>query len=368
MKIDADILDRFAELSGDENPIHLDVEEAKAYGFPRQVAHGALLVALLSRIIGSKIPGPGAVWMSQSINWVSPVFVGDEIELVATVANVSSGAGIISLDIEVANQKSAIVMKGSAQVKMSEIVETGRVALITGGSRGIGAAIARRMGENGATVAVNYLRSPDAAGQVVKDIESAEGTAQAFSADLSSPEATKKLVEEVISTFGRIDVVVHCAVAAINPKKADELTYADMGAHLETTLGGALALLNGASPGMVDRKWGRFIFLGSAGMLGTPPNGMAGYLSAKQGLWGLVRSMATELGPSGITTNMISPGITVTDLTVDITSRAKEVEARRSPMRRLATVDDSAELVAFLASEGAGYINGINLPVTGGPA
>ena len=102
-------------------------------------------------------------------------------------------------------------------------------------------------------------------------------------------------------------------------------------------------------------------------MSGAPPAGWAAYLTAKQALWGLAKSMATEFGPSGITTNMVSPGLTVTDLTTNIPARAKEVEAHRSPMRRLATSQDTAELVSFLAGKPSGYINGANLPVSGGP-
>lgn len=94
---------------------------------------------------------------------------------------------------------------------------------------------------------------------------------------------------------------------------------------------------------------------------------MGAYVAAKEALWGLTKGMAAELGPSGITTNMVSPGVTVTDLTAFVPARAKEVAARTSPMRRLATSQDTAELVAFLASTAAGFINGSNLPVTGGP-
>lgn len=369
------LVQKFAEVSGDVNPIHMDAEDAKAYGYPRQVAHGALMLAAVSKMIGMKIPGPGAVWMNQSIEWTAPVFVGDQIDITATVASISDGAGILRLNLEARNQKDELTMRGDAQVKVSEKL-TGeatneenpmRVALITGGSRGIGATISRKLADIGMIVAVNYNRSEKAAETVVKDVQKSGGTAKSFAADLNDTNATKTMVNDVIGVFGRLDVVVHCAVAEIKSRNVVELDYSDLEEQIKLTLGGAVAIVSAAHKGMIERRFGRFIFLGTQAMSGTPPVGWATYLTAKQAQWGLVRSMATELGPSGITTNMVSPSMTITDLTADIPIRIKEVEARQSPMRRLATSQDTAELVTFLAGDGSGYINGSNLPVTGGP-
>ncbi|MFC1874298.1 SDR family oxidoreductase [Chloroflexota bacterium] len=374
LKVDAATIERFAELSGDNNPIHLDAEEARAYGYSRPVAHGALLVALLSRVIGTEVPGPGAVWMSQAIEWLAPVFEGDEIEMAVTVEKASTGAGVLLLDIVATTQEGKIVMKGNAKVKVAEKLtrpnlDSGggkRVVLVTGGSRGIGAAIARRLGAHGVAVAVNYHKSREAAEQVVQEIETSGGSAQAFTADLGDSAATSHMIEKIIDAFGRLDIVVHGASPNILRSPVAEVGYNDIEPYLKTYLGGALTLIASASPQMVEWKFGRFIFLGTAWMLGMPPTGTTAYLAAKQALWGLVKCAATELGPSGITCNMVSPGMTVTDLTADIPSRLKELEAHKSPMRRMATTQDTAALVEFLVSDAAGYINGVNLPLTGG--
>ena len=376
LNVDASTIAGFAEFSGDKNPIHLDPEEARAYGYPRQLAHGALLLSLLSKVVGMDLPGPGAVLMSQSTEWLRPVFEGDEVELVATVGGVSTGAGIISLDVYANNQKGEQVMKGNAKVKLAERMTKknlpsangGHVALITGASRGIGAEIARRLGHSGFAVAANYLSSRDSAEGLAQEIQASGGSCETFAGDLSDPDITSDVVREVIRSFGRVDVVVHGASPSIDPQKVDQLRYGDLEPFLKVYVGGALSLLAGASPGMVDRKFGRFIFMGTSAMFGPPPMGMTAYMAAKEALWGLVKGMATELGPSGITTNMVSPGITATDLTAFMPARTKEVVARTSPMRRLATSQDTAELVAFLASDAAGYINGVNMPVIGGPS
>jgi len=375
LNVDSALVKRFAEISGDENPIHMDSEDAKAYGYPRQVAHGALMLAAVSKMIGMEVPGPGAVWMNQSIEWTAPVFVGDQIDITAKITSVSEGAGILRLELEARNQKNEMTMRGNAQVKVSEKVaevatqeeNTELIALVTGGSRGIGAAIAKQLGACGMAVAVNYHNAKASAEDVAKQIQDAGGSARIFSADLSDAAEANTLVNDVVGVFGRLDIVVHCAVPRIGPRNVSDLNYADMEEHLKLTLGGAVSMMSAAHRGMVARNFGRFIFLGTTAMTGTPPVGWAAYLTAKEALWGLVKSMATEFGPSGITTNMVSPGMTITDLTSDISARAKEVEAHRSPMRRLATSQDTAELVSFLAGNSSGYINGANLPVSGGP-
>ena len=373
-KIDASTIESFARLSGDRNPIHLDGEEAKAYGYPRQVAHGALIAGFLSKIIGMDVPGPGAIWMSQSIDWLKPVFLGDEIELTVTIEGVSVGAAVLSLAVGAKNQNGESVMEGNARVKASErltgpppVSDGDRVALVTGGSRGIGAAVASRLAEGGLTVAVNYLKSKDSADHVVDGIRSAGGSAKAYSADVGDHDATADMVQEIVQSFGQIDVIVHGATPSIGQINVGELSYRELEPYLKTYLGGALVLMAAATPGMAERRFGRLIFLGTSYMFGVPHAGLAAYVAAKHGLLGLVKGLAAELGPSGITSNMVSPGVTVTDLTGDMPARMKELEARRSPMRRLASVRDTAEMVGFLASPQAGFINGANIPVTGGP-
>lgn len=374
-RVDASTVDRFAELSGDRNPIHVDSREAEAYGYPHRIAHGAILIAFLSRMIGTEVPGPGAVWMSQSVEWAAPVFVDDEIELAVTVKHVSLAAGIVSLDAVATNEKGQVVMKGNAMVKLGDRVagsnpdggRAQRVALVTGGSRGIGNAIARRLAAGSLAVIVNYRESRETAKQVVEEIQAAGGSALAIAADLGDATATSEMVRDILQSFGRLDVIVHGASPRIHPVKVGELRYSDIEAFVKVYVGGALALVSSALPGMIERKFGRFIFLGTSFLFGVPPVGLSAYVSAKHALWGLVRCVATELGPAGITANMISPAMTVTDLTAHVPARVKEVEAYRNPRRRLATPSDTAELVAFLASDVAGYVNGANLPVTGGP-
>ena len=175
------------------------------------------------------------------------------------------------------------------------------------------------------------------------------------------------MIDSVFEAFGRIDVVVHGASPSVPPVGVLDLAYADIERYYKVYVGGALTLLARTVPRMTEHRFGRFIFMGTSFLFGVPPDGMAAYVAGKESLWGLVKALAGELGPKGITCNMVSPGVTVTDLTADLPARLKELHARKSPVRRLATTADSAAVVAFLASEAGGYVNGVNMPVTGGP-
>jgi 3-oxoacyl-[acyl-carrier protein] reductase len=372
--VDEALIESFAQFSGDRNPLHIDSAAARAFGYPRQVAHGAITVAFLSQIIGMELPGPGALWLGHSVDWLAPVYLEDEIELEATITRLSVAAGVILLKVRAQNQHGTSVMTAECKVRISEMSNRStnsngvkRVALVLGGSRGIGAAITRRLANEGYNVAINCRPGSAAGGSLVRELAETGLSVGTAPGDMADPKDAERMLQKVLSEFGRVDVVVHCATPPIPPVEAASLKYLDIEAYLRTYLVGTTATLAAVLGGMKERRFGRFIFLGTSYMFGIPPVGMAAYVAAKSALWGLSRSLATELGPFGITSNMVSPGLTSTDLTGHISARIKEVDARKSPARRLADVDDTAAIVAFLARDEASYINGANLPVTGGP-
>src|SRR5579862_7304655 len=373
--VDEALIAGFAQFSGDRNPLHVDSAAAQAYGYPRQIAHGVITVAFLSRIIGMDLPGPGALWMGYSIDWLTPVYLGDEIELVASVAQISLATGILLLKVRAQNQHGATVMTAECKVRVSEMSERittaedggKRVALVLGGSRGIGAAVTRRLAGEGMRVAVNCRFGSSAGQALVRELSQTGADIRLAPGDIADAKDSTQMIESVLGELERVDVVVHSATPPIPALDAAALGYADLELYLRPYLAGATATAAAVIGGMKERRFGRFIFLGTSYLFGTPPAGMAAYVTAKSALWGLTRSLATELGPFGITVNMVSPGLTSTDLTGHISVRSKEVEARKSPARRLAEVEDAAAIIAFLARPEAGYINGVNLPVTGGP-
>lgn len=372
--LDADVVRRFAAFSGDTNPLHMDDAEARAYGFPQAVAHGAIQVAYLSRLIGMVIPGAGALWTGHTIRWLKPVYVGEEIELTVKIHSWSAGAGLLQLHFRADNTKGEQVMQGEAEVKVGRKLAAAssagpsgeRVALVTGASGGIGAATATALAANG-PVAVHYHSNAAGAEAVVRQIVDAGGKAQAFQADLSLVGAAEKLVQAVAAEFGQLDVLVHGATTSLTPVALKDSNAADFDAFWRVQVAASQELLKTVIPVMGARKHGRCIFLGTSYLFGQPPAGLAHYVAAKQALWGMVRSASLELGPLGITVNMVSPSMTVTALSAHVPQRVREVEAMKNPCRRLAAPEDSAAAVAWLASDAASFVNGVNLPVTGGP-
>ncbi|MBX7212012.1 MAG: SDR family oxidoreductase [Verrucomicrobiaceae bacterium] len=373
-RLDADVVRRFAEFSGDSNPLHMDAGEARQYGFPNAVAHGAIQVAYLSKLIGMVVPGPGALWTGHRLRWLRPVFVGEDITLRVEIVSWSAGASLLQLKFSAHNMKEEEVMNGEAEVKVGQKlaaaprVEPGqpRVSLVTGASRGIGAEIARQLADRG-PVAVHCHTNVAAAQAVADEIRAKGGEAAVFAADLSQPGAGTRLVGEAAAKFGRVEVLVHAATTPVPPVQLAQASPAQFATFWQVNVSAALELLHAAAPVMAAGKFGRVIFMGTSYLFGAPPAGMAGYISAKQALWGLARAAALELGPQGITVNMVSPSLTITDLSTHVPQRVKEVEAMKNPCRRLATPADSAAAIAWLASDAASFVNGVNLPVTGGP-
>lgn len=369
------LVESFAVLSGDRNPVHLQQEAAQEYGYARPFAHGAILSAVVSKIIGMKVPGPGAVWISQNMEWLRPVFVGETVRVEAEIDQASPGAGLLTLKLRAVNEANQEVMQGGAKVKVAEKLapeipkseSEPRVALVTGGTRGIGAAICRRLAADGFQVAVAYHSNAAAAHEMLSELTTNGGRAQVYAVDLRLEGSGTKLATDVLRDFGRLDVIVHAATQPLLTLPLAELSLSDFRHFWRMQVEVAQELMQTASPSMIQQRHGRFIFIGTSALFGAPPAKMAAYVTAKQALLGLARCMAQELGPHQITTNLISPGMTITDLGADIPQRLKEAEARRIPVRRLARTEDTAAVASLLASEAGGYINGQNLPVTGGP-
>lgn len=240
----------------------------------------------------------------------------------------------------------------------------GRVALVTGASRGIGAAIAERLAAEGAAVAVNYAGRADAAGAVVARIEAAGGSAKAFQADVSDPAACTSLVADVFATFGRLDVLVNNA-GITRDGLVVRMSDDDWSSVIDTNLSGAFYATRAASKIMMKARSGSIVTIASVvGLVGNA--GQVNYAAAKAGLVGMTKSVARELASRGVRANAIAPGFIATEMTDALPEAARSAAASAIAMGRFGTPEDIAAAVAFLASDEASYITGQVLAVDGG--
>lgn len=240
----------------------------------------------------------------------------------------------------------------------------GRAAVVTGGSRGIGKAIAEELARLGAGVVVNYRANAEAAAQAVRAITAAGGVAEAIQADVAQPEAVEALFRRAQARFGRCDILVNNA-GIIRDNLLPRLEAADFDAVLDTNLKGAFLCARAALKPMLRQRFGRIVNLSSVvGLRGNA--GQTNYAAAKAGLIGLTRALAKEVGSRQITVNAVAPGFIQTDITAHLGESTRAALLERIPIGRLGTVHDVAGLVGFLCTPAAGYITGQVICVDGG--
>ena len=241
-----------------------------------------------------------------------------------------------------------------------------RVALVTGGSRGIGRAIALQFGADGHRVAVNYSSSPEAAESVVEEVRAAGGEAIAVGADVSSTEAVAGLIEEVGAVFGPVEILVNNAGVTRDGLLA-RMGSDDWDRVMEVNVRSVYLCTKGVLRGMLKNRWGRIISIGSvSGLAGNP--GQANYAASKAAIVGFTKSIAKEVGSRGITANVVAPGFIQSDMTASLGDSALEAARSATAVGRLGQPDDVAGAVGYLAGARAGFVTGQVIVVDGGLA
>lgn len=240
----------------------------------------------------------------------------------------------------------------------------GKIAVVTGASRGIGRAIAIRLAGEGATVVINYNGSKEKAEEVKQEIEGAGGKATVCQCNVADFDQCQAFIQKVIDEFGRIDILVNNA-GITRDGLLMKMSEEDFDQVIETNLKGAFHTIRFASRQMLRQKSGRIINLSS--VVGVTGNaGQANYAASKAGVIGLTKSAARELASRGITVNAIAPGFIETDMTSVLSEKVKEGAAAGIPLGAFGKPEDVAAAAAFLASDEAGYITGQVLHVDGG--
>ena len=239
-----------------------------------------------------------------------------------------------------------------------------RAAVVTGGSRGIGRAVCVALAKQGCNVVVNYCHGEAAAAETAALCKELGVEAVTVQADVSTAEGCKKLFEEAVNAFGRVDILVNNA-GVTRDNLILRLSEEDFDTVLNANLKGAFLCCKEAARRMVRQRYGRIVNLSSVvGLRGNA--GQTNYSASKAGLIGLTKALAKEEGPSGITVNCVAPGVIDTDMMAAFTAEDKAALAEETPVGRLGSADEVAQLLVFLAGEGAGYITGQVFGVNGG--
>lgn len=366
---------RFVDMTGDDNPLHVDAAYARGTPFKDVVVHGMLGASFISTVIGTRLPGPGALWVSQQMDFLLPVRLGDELTVSCEVLKKHDSERLLELETTIVNQRGQRVLTGRGKVKVltepstAQLADTPQkcmVALVTGGAGGIGQALCERLAADGFAVVVNYANSTHSANELVARIISAGGRALAVQADVASETGIARLFEASVNAFGGVGVLVSNASPHINAKPFASATWADVQQHIDVQAKASFLLTQLCAPGMVARKWGRIVNITSQVTRALPTPGWIGYTLGKSTLAALTRSLAVELGPFGITVNAVAPGMTDTRLIGTIPEKMQLMTARQTPLRRLAVPQDVTDAVAYLVSDAGSFVTGQELHVNGG--
>ena len=371
---------QFAQLSGDYSPLHVDPVYAAETEFGKCVIHGMLLASLFSQLVGMRIPGKPALYLGQDLTFRRTVLVGETVLVNAKVTARTEATRSILLATEIRTADGRVAVSGTAKVKIRDsgtipsprssipfrVADGGRVAVIVGGTGGIGASIADVLIKQNIAVALIYHSTQSRANRVVSKLVDDGGTAFAIPADVSDPLQVRSAFGQIVEALGQPTIVINAATSAIGQCSAVDLERVDFQRHLDVQVHAVMEVSRIAYPYMKQAGGGAIVNIASQVVADVPPARMADYVTAKYALVGLSKALAIEWAEDNIRVNMVSPGLVQTELTQHYHDRIFKMEAARTPLKRLATIEDIAHAVAFLVNGESGFITGVNLSITGG--
>jgi len=366
-------IEKFVDLTGDDNKIHTDKGYASTT-FKKPVAHGMLGASFISTVIGTKLPGDGALWYSQSLEFLQPVRVGDTLKITAEVIKKIDRTRTIELQTNIYNQNRQKVTTGTAKVRLVEQAQENKkdkkehvtkTVLVVGGTGGIGSATCVQLAKDGFDVEIHYHKNKSKANHLKDYIVKNGQKAVVVSGNIEDQSDINKIKEQSERIIGEISVVVNCATIPIPTIRFSDLQWDDMQAHYDTNIKSSFNLLKAFTPEWESKRSGKFIGLTTL-YTEQLKSELLGYITGKTALNGFVKALAFELAPKGIRLNLVSPGMVDTPLIADVPEKVRLLSAAQTPLRTLATAEDVANTISFLASDKSNYITGETIRVNGG--
>ena len=368
-------INQFIELTGDDNKIHIDKEFASRTTFKKPVAHGMLGASFISTVIGTKLPGDGAMWFSQKLEFLLPLRVRDKITIKAKVIKKIERTRTIELFTEIHNQHKQKVTTGTAKVKIIEqeqlVTEkkkeklANRVALVIGGTGGIGKATCMQLAKDGFDVAIHYHKNKELAEEIRDHITTFGKKAITINGDINNFEVVQEMVAKTIRKLNTPTVVVNCTTLNVPNIKFSDLEWENIQNHFDLNIKGSFNILKCVVPIMEEKKYGKIINI-TTQYVDDPKPELTHYIIAKSAIIGFTKALAVELASKGIRINLISPGMTDTELIADVPEKVKLLTEAQTPLKRLATPEDVAGAVSFLASDKSDFLTGQTIRVNGG--
>jgi 3-oxoacyl-[acyl-carrier protein] reductase len=366
-------IDKFVDLTGDDNKLHVDKDYASTTSFKKPVAHGMLGASFISTIIGTKLPGDGALWYAQNLEFLQPVRIGDELRITAEVIKKIDRTKTIELETVIYNQHKQKVTTGTAKIKLVEQAlpkekekkTNKKTALIIGGTGGIGSAVCAQLAEDGFDLAIHYFKNKAKAAKLKKQPGKFGKKVVIVSGDIASAINVKEMKEKSLRAIGNIAVIVNCSTIPTPAIKFADLEWEDMQAHYDANIKGSFNILSAFVPDWENEQFGKFIALTTL-YTEQPKSALLSYITGKAALNGFVKALAFELAPKGIRINLVSPGMVDTPLITDVPEKVRLLSAAQTPLRALATAEDVAGAISFLASDKSNYLAGETIRVNGG--
>lgn len=367
-------IQKFAEITGDDNPLHVNRKYADQTSFKGIVAHGMLSASFFSTMVGKHLPGDGALWIKQSLNFLLPVRPGDELKIQAEVRQISLSQRTMTIYASIHNQFGQKVLDGEGVVTVLNIEKPEQVlksekpiptVLITGASRGIGSAAAMLLGQSKSRIVLNYNSDKESAEELCQSLIDIGADAIAVQADVSDSVQVQKMVKKAISHYGTLTGLVNNACPKIIPVKFLDSNWDDYQKHIDVQLKGMFNCTKEVLPFFLQNKNGSIVSVASIAA-DNPPIYWSSYVASKSSMIGLNRSLAHEFGPSGIRFNVVSPGTTDTKMISEIPEKARLLIKMQTPLRQIATPEDVAGTIEFLLSDRSKHITGEIIRVCGG--